>query len=232
MRFLCLHGIGSNSRILQQQTAAIRYELGNRHTYEFVEGTIPWEADPELKATMLGDEQTFSYCDPASAESCLAVIDLLERYVAVEGPYDGVLGFSLGANIAMSWMIQRQGENQALPFKVGIFFSNSFPLYDMAALQQGRVEHANAVANSFLNTDSVSVRESLRLDLPTAHIWGARDAGWEHAQSASRVCKEARRLVYVHGKGHEISTASEDLISMVKAINRAIGLVDESGVGR
>ncbi|KAL4937318.1 hypothetical protein BDV06DRAFT_203195 [Aspergillus oleicola] len=204
-----LHGIGANSRILQQQTAALRYELGNRHTYDFVEGTVPWEPDPKLKTSMLGDEKTFSYCDPASAQSCLAVISLLEGYVATEGPYDGVIGFSLGANIALSWMLQRQRDGKHLPFKVGIFFSNAFPLYDMEALQQGRMEYAREVAG--------------RLDLPTAHIWGARDAGLEHALVSSRACQEAGRSVYVHGKGHEISTASDDLISMVKVVNRAIG---------
>ncbi|KAL4778559.1 serine hydrolase FSH [Aspergillus varians] len=214
MRFLCLHGIGSNSRILQQQTAAIRYELGNRHTYDFVEGTLPWEPDPTLRANMLGDEKTFSYCDPEDADSCLQVIELLERYVAAEAPYDGVIGFSLGANIAVSWMIQRQGQGQGdLPFKVGIFFSNTFPLYDMEALQKGRVDY---------NSDQVA---DGYLDLSTAHIWGARDSGQEHAQIASRVCKEGKRSVYVHSGAHEITASPHDLINMVKVINRAIGQV-------
>ncbi|KAL4970543.1 serine hydrolase FSH [Aspergillus stella-maris] len=209
MRFLCLHGIGSNSRILQQQTAALRYELGTQHTYDFVEGTVPWEPDPELKANMLGDENTFSYCDPASAQSCLAVISLFEEYIATEGPYDGVIGFSLGANVALSWMLQRQRDGKHLPFRVGIFFANAFPLYDIEALQQGRVEYAREIPEM--------------LHLPTAHIWGARDAGSEYALVSSRACKDAGRSVYVHGKGHEISTASDDLINMVKVVNRAIG---------
>ncbi|BCS18427.1 uncharacterized protein APUU_11255S [Aspergillus puulaauensis] len=222
MRFLCLHGIGSNSRILQQQTAAIRYELGNRHSYDFVEGTLPWTPDPTLKANMLGDEKTFSYCDPADAESCLQTIDLLEKYVAAEGPYDGVIGFSLGANIAISWMIERQRQHQhqptqngttaGLPFKVGIFFSNAFPLYDMDALQEGRIDHSSTVPDG-------------SLDLPTAHIWGVRDGGYEHAQIASRACKAEKRSVYVHGRAHEISSAPDDLIGMVKVVNRALALV-------
>jgi hypothetical protein len=58
MRFLCLHGIGTNNHVLEMQTgithtlndtremlllkdlaATVRYELGDTHTYEFVEGT-------------------------------------------------------------------------------------------------------------------------------------------------------------------------------------------------
>lgn len=170
---------------------------------------------------MLGDEKTFSYCDPADAKSCLQTIDLLERYVAAEGPYDGVIGFSLGANIAISWMIERQRQRQRqtaqngtgddLPFKVGIFFSNTFPLYDMDALQEGRIDHSGAAVPDG------------SLDLPTAHIWGVRDGGYEHAQIASRTCKAEKRSVYVHGRAHEISSSPGDLIGMVKVVNRAIG---------
>ncbi|RDW89981.1 uncharacterized protein DSM5745_01756 [Aspergillus mulundensis] len=212
MRFLCLHGIGSNSRILQQQTAAIRYELGSAHTYDFVEGTIPWDADPKLKGTMLDGEKTFTYLEPSSAESCLRATELLEQYVAAEGPYDGVIGFSLGSILALSWMIQQRQEKgiEGSPFKVAIFFSSIFPLRDMDALRQGRV------------VTLASIPEEC-LDLPTAHIWGAEDEGQEHAENTYRACKASTRSVYVHGRGHEISTAPDDLISMVKVINRAIG---------
>lgn len=164
---------------------------------------------------MLGDEKTFSYCDPADAKSCLQTIDLLDKYVAAEGPYDGVIGFSLGANVAISWMIERQNSNTGLPFKVGVFFSNTFPLYDMDALQEGRIDHSGTVADGCL-------------DLPTAHIWGVRDGGSEHAQIASRTCKAGGRSVYVHGKAHEISSSPEDLIGMVKVVNRAIGAAEDN----
>lgn len=164
---------------------------------------------------MLGDEKTFSYCDPADAKSCLQTIDLLDKYVAAEGPYDGVIGFSLGANVAISWMIERQNSNTGLPFKVGVFFSNTFPLYDMGALQEGRIDHSGTVADGCL-------------DLPTAHIWGVRDGGSEYAQIASRTCKAGGRSVYVHGKAHEISSSPEDLIGMVKVVNRAIGAAEDN----
>ncbi|KAL4914901.1 serine hydrolase FSH [Aspergillus aurantiobrunneus] len=210
MRFLCLHGIGTNARILQQQTAAIRYDLGPRHTYDFVEGTLAWAPDPNLE-TMLGDEKTFSYCDPADAASWLKALELLEQYVAAEGPYDGVLGFSLGANIAMLWMIHRQQHrpHEPLPSRVGVFFSNTFGLIDLDALRQGQVRYAEKLSEC--------------LDLPTAHVWGAKDGGGEDARVTSQVYKAGTRSTYVHGKAHEISTAGEDVMGMVKAINRAIG---------
>lgn len=135
----------------------------------------------------------------------------LERYVATEGPYDGIMGFSGGANIAISWMLKLQRQNNGrveLPFKVGIFFSHTIPMYDLAALDQGRIVHMGKITDC--------------LDVPTAHIWGVKDTGQEHAQIACRLCKADKRSVYVHGKSHGISTSVDDTIGMVKMINRAI----------
>lgn len=36
--------------------AAVRYELGDHHTYDFVEGNIPWETAPGKASISLGPE--------------------------------------------------------------------------------------------------------------------------------------------------------------------------------
>lgn len=41
MRFLCLHGMGTNSRIFEAQTAAIRHNLGSQRTFAFSDGAVP-----------------------------------------------------------------------------------------------------------------------------------------------------------------------------------------------
>lgn len=46
MRFLCCHGRGTNSLILETQLAALRHELGDGHIYDFVEGTVPASLAP------------------------------------------------------------------------------------------------------------------------------------------------------------------------------------------
>ena len=48
MRFLCLHGMGTNSRIFEAQTAAIRYLLGSEHTFEFIDGAVPTPMAPSM----------------------------------------------------------------------------------------------------------------------------------------------------------------------------------------
>ncbi|KAL3473807.1 serine hydrolase FSH [Aspergillus californicus] len=188
--------------ILQGQTGAIRYELGNRHTYDFVEGTVPWKLPSTSKDSMMDDEETFAYFDPTRAESLSQAVEHLGNYVEAEGPYDGVIGFSMGALVAIWWMMQCQSEGKPLPFRVAILFSAS---PDAKSMPVGNIP-------------------DVCLDLPTAHIWGEEDAWLETAQIVSRICTAEKRSIYVHQKGHEISGAPEDVIGMVKAINRALAM--------
>jgi len=44
-KVLCLHGQGSNSRVFEATTAALRKELGDKFEWHFVEGTIPVPID-------------------------------------------------------------------------------------------------------------------------------------------------------------------------------------------
>ncbi|KAJ5661741.1 uncharacterized protein N7477_009357 [Penicillium maclennaniae] len=207
--------MGSNARIFKQQTAALRYELGEGHSYDFVNGPVPWEMDHDLDELAMGEEQTYAICDPKSASSCIGAMKNIERYIETEGPYDGVMAFSQGASIILGWMINKQREakwvsSQQCPFKVGIFFSNPWRVYD-----------GNALANDqlvFLNPEDF---EGL-LDLPTAHIWGSADKACALAQAISTSCVADKRSVFIHERGHEIPAKSDTVILMARVINRAI----------
>ncbi|KAF4239822.1 hypothetical protein CNMCM8980_001472 [Aspergillus fumigatiaffinis] len=108
MRILCLHGAGTNSRIFEMQTgrttafscrsnltetAAIRYELADRHVYDFVEGTIPWSMYPGVETIALDNEPVFAYFDDKDPQSGLAIYQHFEQHLRDEGPYDGVVAF-------------------------------------------------------------------------------------------------------------------------------------------
>ncbi|CAI7635151.1 unnamed protein product [Penicillium viridicatum] len=214
MHFLCLHGRGTNSEIFKRQTAALRHELGDGHSYDFVDGTFPSALNEDLRELLPPDDETFAYCNPLSPQSCAKAFDDLEGYVQAEGPYDGVMGFSLGATFVMSWMFKKLREQKdkkpvQLPFKVGIFFS-----------APGLLQYHDLLAEELFGS-KFNPADGL-LDLPTAHIWGCHDRDKEKAEAASQACNELVRSVFVHDKGHEIPISSDNVISMVKAINRAI----------
>ncbi|OGM50471.1 hypothetical protein ABOM_001024 [Aspergillus bombycis] len=220
MRFLCLHGIGSNSQAsttFEQQTAAIRYELGNQHTYDFVEGGVPWESSiPQATET---DEATFTFCDPKEPQSCQQAARDLDRYIKEEGPFDGIIGFSLGATIALSWLVNwdqtKQGvRSHGAPFKVAVFFSSASQPYDLDALARDHIAYLNPAQMSRV------------LDMPTAHIWGSADPHAADARRAVEFCDPQKRSVFVHANGHEIPDSVENTVSIAKVINRAICQVE------
>jgi hypothetical protein len=169
----------------------------------------------DLDQFVMGEEQTFAICDPNSALSCIEAMNNLDRYIETEGPYDGIMAFSQGASIALGWMIQRQrrakgGKPQQIPFKIGIFFSNPWGVYD-----------GNALAEDHLVYLDPGNFEGL-LDLPTAHIWGSADKAHTIAQAVSTFCVANKRSVFVHERGHEIPANTDNVILMAKTINRAM----------
>ncbi|KAL4875011.1 serine hydrolase FSH [Aspergillus karnatakaensis] len=210
MHFLCLHGVGSNSRVFEQQTAALRYELGDNHTYDFVEGTVPWEP-----ATEESNGETFAYGDMFQASSCLEVYQDLRRYLEQEGPYDGVIGFSFGSGLALSILVDHYrcaASDATPPFKLAVFFCNPRGPYDINALRQGHME--------ILEPEQVE----RAIEIPTVHIWGSSDTDLDGGALGERFCNSTNRSAYVHAKGHEIPTSAADTMAMANVMRRAVVL--------
>ncbi|KNG83685.1 hypothetical protein ANOM_007670 [Aspergillus nomiae NRRL 13137] len=206
-----------HSDIFEQQTAAIRYELGNQHTYDFVEGVVPWESSIQQVAET--NEATFAFCDPQQPQSCRQAVIDFERYIKEEGPFDGIIGFSVGATMALSclldWDQTKQGvRSHVTPFKVAVFFSNASQPYDLDALASDHIAYLN------------SAQIGRVLNMPTAHIWGSADPQAADARRAVEFCDPEKRSVFVHASGHEIPDSVENAVSIAKVINRAISQVE------
>ena len=150
------------------------------------------------------------------AESCRKAVDNLDQYIALEGPFDGVLAFSQGASLAATLMIRRATQKEANPlvppFNCAIFFSAAFPL-DYAALLHSQIEEV-----------SLSSRGEV-ITTPTAHIWGENDGKYrDMSDRLSKLCRQELKTEFIHSSGHEIpSSGSKDaVISAVNAIRRTI----------
>ncbi|MCJ1396734.1 hypothetical protein MMC18_009626 [Xylographa bjoerkii] len=235
MRFLCLHGMGANnkacltkfpyqcrtaladsrSQIFEMQTAAIRYELGDHHTYEFVEGTVPCPLFPAFRAFLTPGEQYFTYFSIDSVASFQKAINDLDAYAAAEGPFDGIMGFSQGALLAASFIagkVQRTGQGRAgVPFKCAVFFSGTGPV-QYEALGRG-------------DDSGIEYVEGEVIPIPTAHVWGAGDEIWPgRGRELSLSCKADARTVFVHDGGHDIpgARAKREVTGIVHALRRTV----------
>ncbi|KAI1638277.1 DUF341 domain protein [Biscogniauxia mediterranea] len=222
MRFLCLHGWGTNSSIFETQTAAIRFELGDRHTYEFVEGHLPSEMFPDLREVTSNMDEFFSYADIKDIGSCLKALDLLDAYVVAEGPFDGILAFSQGAIIGASylvWKMQTAPESKppTMPFKCAIFFSAS-AAFDFRALENGEFRELTRDVDGEL------------IQIPTAHIWGLNDTTID-AVTVSGLGTPDKTETYVHDGKHEVPGVrmKAAVKSSVQTIRRVIEMASVRG---
>ncbi|KAJ5180540.1 DUF341 domain protein [Penicillium capsulatum] len=230
MRFLCLHGIGTNSHVFETQFATISYEMDRHHSFDFVEGTeiepiapdvrfvpalTPCPHPLEIKPYYSSRDTYYSYARP-TAESHARALAQLQRYVDEEGPFDGAIGFSQGAALVSTYLIQhrqtRPGES--LPFRCAIFFSASRP-FDVAGLAVGILRWAAPLGSG---AEPV-------LNLPTAHIWGTKDVQYrDESEFLRSMCNPVGRETYIHGGGHEVPgpRAKEDVQGCIRVIRRVI----------
>ncbi|KAF2441994.1 hypothetical protein P171DRAFT_433589 [Karstenula rhodostoma CBS 690.94] len=111
------------------QTAALRHELGEEHSYEFVQGTMEWPMAPELEHISDATKPHFSYHNN-TPESALEALGALDEYLASETPFDGILAFSQGAGLALIYAryFLHLHPERPLPFRCLLLFSPAIPL--------------------------------------------------------------------------------------------------------
>jgi len=139
MRILCLHGRGSNNDIFKMQTAGFRSQLDD-FEFEFVQGTIEHAKEGSAIYTdMFADTGLWEYYDLLDPYNVIETEQELLELIAEDGPYDGVLGYSQGASLAMQAIIRFAVDNPTatadqFPVRFAIFINCTTPLriFDMA----------------------------------------------------------------------------------------------------
>ncbi|RAH75856.1 hypothetical protein BO86DRAFT_423607 [Aspergillus japonicus CBS 114.51] len=250
MHFLCLHGLGTNSRILQVQTATLRHELGDSHTFDYAEGTLPCPIDPAIAPYFPEEsDEGYAYFDPSRPSTYTAALEQLEAFLVTEGPFDGILAFSQGAQLAASFLIAAAGSSSssssssfpgARSIRCAIFLSggipyqwSSAPSSSSPALGPALTPIAEAAADNSEGAAAAAAAAAapaalpVLLHLPTAHIWGQNDTSYPGTSVVlSQLCRPEWRAVFVHEGGHEIpgSRSRASLLGAVRAIRQTIHL--------
>lgn len=129
MRFLCLHGRGTNSDIFETQLSALFSRISPLHTFDFVDAQFDCSAAPGI--SHLYPPPYLSWHSQYETQDIQEVHDFLVSIVEEDGPYDGVIGFSQGAALAASILLSSEYSRDdygltrgAAPlFKIAIFFN-------------------------------------------------------------------------------------------------------------
>lgn len=141
-------------------------------------------------------------------------LDNLDKFLALEGPYDGFLAFSQGTVLAATYLLRHTmlHPTAPLPAKCAIFLSGNIPL-DPAALQRGEARQLDP------KKDGVVLR------LPTAHIWGLNDKLYPGtSETLYGLCKEEEKSKFCHEEGHDIPSAraKEAVLGAARVIRRTV----------
>ncbi|KAI3400338.1 hypothetical protein diail_3355 [Diaporthe ilicicola] len=126
MRILCLHGHGTNARILEAQLERLRAKLPHDWVFEFLDGEMEAAPAPGVEAVFPGPY--LCYHGEPIEDDVKAAHEFLLEVVRDEGPFDIVVGFSQGAALAAAVIArhEKQGDADRM-FKLAVFIGASMP---------------------------------------------------------------------------------------------------------
>ena len=160
---------------------------------------------PGIEDLVPSSEGYFAFYDPDSPSSVLSALDDLEEYVAQEGPFDGIMGFSQGAALAAMLIIRHDNsircQSDSL-FHFGVFICAAVP-HKEAALKSGIVEFLDPAV------DGQPVK------VPTANIIGSKDPHLSNAVRLGNLCQERGKVVFDHGGGHDIPRHPKEITAEI-----------------
>ncbi|KXX83199.1 Dihydrofolate reductase [Madurella mycetomatis] len=119
MRILCLHGYGTSGSILKYQLDAFLQRADASHEFVFLDGEYECPKAQGMGTFVQGPFRCFNKSfGPHAIQSSL---DHLQDFIDEEGPFDGVIGFSQGGSLALTYLLQEASEMSANPGKVPTF---------------------------------------------------------------------------------------------------------------
>ena len=132
--------------------------------------------------------------------------EYLTEIVDEDGPFEGILGFSQGAEVAASLLLY-QGSD--VKFKFAVFIGGTMP-FDVSALASGK------------DSEPVKMRadtHSARINIPTAHVIGRSDAYREFSKAFLGLCNPREVKVYDHKGAHVVPRGQEAMEDLTAALN-------------
>lgn len=188
----------------------------------FVDGDHPWPPSPDIAAIYGKEQEYVSYFD-GSAASAVNTLDDLANYVIEEGPFDAVLGFSMGTMIAATLLLcpsitdggRSAWADARSKIRSAIFFCGLQPMNSIE-LFEGGLER--------VKVDEVgSSGQWHGIQIPTLHVWSPQDMGnGRESKSLVAMCEEDVRAEILHGEGHTIPSRMDTVDEIVVAIAKML----------
>ncbi|RYP03313.1 hypothetical protein DL765_010540 [Monosporascus sp. GIB2] len=162
---------------------------------------LPQGITPEDTIRSLVKEQ-----QPYSPRTLQSALDRLFQIMDEDPEIDGILGYSEGATVAATLILEEsrrlQEEGRPRRIKYGIFFAGWPPVR-----LQG--DHIQAL---------LADEAENAIDVPTCHVIGCKDPYIHGAMALYSMCDEDTALLFDHGKGHTVPRDARTIRELAEAV--------------
>lgn len=240
-RILCLHGGGVSAKIFRLQMRSFLHNLAPYFRLVFVDGPFESEMHPDVKQVYSSMGPAYKWSSwlphhdrPGDGNSDI-VIDEIECSLKTAmkadtegtGEWIGLLGFSQGAKLTASILLENQlrrrrgGEDvegfAGRHWRFGIILAGRALPY---ALSDKTLNDRYYDSPADLPSgDAVTADFPDRLLTPTLHVHGLRDVGLEmHRQLLRDYCAVGSTVVIEWDEGHRVPIKSVDVQTVTKGI--------------
>lgn len=249
-RLLFLHGGGVTASIFTVQSRALLKLLTPYFRCVFVDAPFLCDPHPDVVQVYAsyGPFRRWLRWLPShsaiDAESCIDEVTyaiqsamLGDDQKGATGPWVGLVGFSQGAKLAGSMLLEQQVREAALGgegrgpgvcgvegvhWRFGILMAGRGPLVVMDQIRQGHckaLESAAGSSGAFEFGDGDWVEEDAKIALPTVHVHGLADPGLElHRRLLNEYCEPSSTRLIEWDGSHRIPFKSKDVEPVVAAI--------------
>ncbi|KAK2028327.1 hypothetical protein LX32DRAFT_720588 [Colletotrichum zoysiae] len=138
MRILALHGVGSSAKIFKGQMSRFLNAIDPTYQFVFVDGHVPSHRGPGMGPEHAGP--FYSHTTGYSPPDIQAAHKEIAATVAELGPFDGILGFSQGASVALSYIYSQQVNGEEPDFSFAVLFSSVVPFSPDLAYCESEIE--------------------------------------------------------------------------------------------
>jgi len=169
----------------------------------------------ELKDISDPKRAHYAYYD-FTPESAVSAVKAVNQYVKSEGPFEGIIGFSQGASLAVMYLANWVHENPTspLPVSCAILFSQIATYNHMKWLETGELIPLDRLPGG------------LRFNIPAIAVWGASDREDVKNQALllDQLFDEGTFSTFVHSGGHEVPGAGfkAELKTVSKLVQRVV----------